>query len=402
MSEQNPDRCAFEFSTVVLEEPGNDQRAVITPVYRTSIYKLTDVSDPFGKGYVYSRYGNPNVNGLEEKLARLEQGQHGYCFASGMAAITTFLLSLLGQGDHIICEKIVYGGTHHFLTRNLPEDFGVETTFVDLTDPNNLRTALRDNTKLLYLESPTNPTLEIVDITELSRIAHEHGLYVVIDNTFASPYLQNPIAFGADGVIHSMTKYIGGHSNEIGGCIVLKDDGPTIKGKPLSQRVREYQRILGGVMSPDTAWQMNQSIKTLPLRMAAHCQNALAVAQFLNGHPAVSGVIYPGLPSHPQHELAKKQMPKGFGGMVTAELHGGRPAVLDFLNRLPHPFSAAVSLGGVESLAFPAQSLYPLERQEDLENRGVTGSMVRLSIGIEAIGDLTRVLDETLKPLVPA
>lgn len=389
----------FDFATIVLEEPGNDQRAIVTPVYRSSTYRLTDVSDPFGKGFVYSRYGNPNVNGLEEKLAKLERGQHGYCFASGMAAITTFLLSLLSQGDHIVCEKVVYGGTHHFLTRNLPEDFGVETTFADLTDPASLKGAIRDNTRLLYLESPTNPTLEILDIAELSRVAHEHGLYVVIDNTFASPWLQAPITLGVDGVIHSMTKYIGGHSNEIGGCIVLKDDGPMIKNKPFAQRVREYQRVLGGVMSPDTAWQMNQSIKTLPLRMEAHCRNALAVARFLESHPAVNRVIYPGLSSHPQHALAKQQMPKGFGGMVTAELKGGRQAALDFLNRLPHPFSAAVSLGGVESLAFPAQSLYPLERPEDLEARGITGGMVRLSIGIEALDDLTRVLDDTLKSL---
>jgi len=384
--------------TLLLEEPklAWQNAPVVTPIYKSSTYILDDVRDPFGKGYIYSRYGNPNVNGLEEKLATLEAGEFGFCFGSGMAAVSTFCLALLQPGDHVILEKVVYGGTYNWLKYIMPRDFGITVDFVDLTNTTNLKPAIKPNTKLLYLESPTNPSIDIVDIEALSAIAHEHNLTVAIDNTFSSPYLQQPLTMGCDVAIHSLTKYVGGHSSELGGAVILKNAGPTINDKTLAKRMLEYQQMLGGVMSPDTAWHLNQSIKTLKVRMDQHCTNALAVAQFLENHDAVRWVKYPGLASHPNHALAQKQMKKGFGGILMFSLKGGREHAMAFLEALPHPFSVAVSVGGVESLIFPAQALYSSEKPEVVETWGIDSGAIRLSVGIEALDDLIGTLDQTL------
>lgn len=384
--------------TLLLEEPPIDQstQPVVSPVYKSSTYILSDVRDPFGKGYIYSRYGNPNVNGLEKKLAELEQGQHAFCFGSGMAAVSNFCLAALQPGDHVIAEKVIYGGTYHWMTNILPRDYGVTVDFVDLTDASNLAAAIKPNTKLLYLESPTNPTVDIVDIKALCDEAHQHNITVAIDNTFSSPYLQQPLTLGCDVSIHSLTKYVGGHSSELGGAVILKNDGPVINDYTLAERVLENQRMLGGVMTPDTAWHLNQSIKTLKVRLDAHCHNAQKVATFLEQHDAIQWVKYPGLPSHPNHHIAKKQMTKGFGGILLFSLKGGREQAMSFLEALPHPFSVAVSVGGVESLVFPAQSLYPSEKASVVESWGIDGGAVRLSVGIEAADDLIQILDQTL------
>ncbi|MBK8190007.1 MAG: aminotransferase class I/II-fold pyridoxal phosphate-dependent enzyme [Vampirovibrionales bacterium] len=391
------------FETRVLEEAPNEFGAVVAPVYRSSTYRIADVRQPLNQqdGYVYARFGNPNVRLLEEKLAALEGGRHGLCFASGMGAISTFCLAILRAGDHLLCDRIVYAGTRHFLTMVLAADFGVEVEFVDFRDPQALQAALRPQTRLVYCESPTNPTMDVLDLAALAAIAKEGGAPLVVDNTFASPYLQNPLALGAEAVLHSLTKYIGGHSNEIGGAIILKDDGPTRQEPSWIQRLRLYQTMIGATLSPDAAWQLNQGIKTLPLRMRAHCENAMALARFLQGHPQVRDVFYPGLPSHPAHEIVKRQMPRGFGGMLAFETRGGLSQARAFLAEIGPPYTTAVSLGGVESLICGGQALYPTLDEDALTAMGVAPGLIRVSAGVEAIDDLTREMDRALNAVAP-
>ncbi|MGD0968946.1 MAG: cystathionine gamma-synthase [Candidatus Aquilonibacter sp.] len=360
--------------------------ATIVPIYQTSTYTQDAVGEH--KGFDYSRTINPTRLALEKQLASLEGGAHGYAFASGMAA-TAAVLNLLSAGDHAVVTDDLYGGTYRLFTRVL-ERYGLEFTFVDMSDLDAVRAAIRPNTKLFWIETPTNPLLKLIDIAAISSFRTGQQV-VAVDNTFATPYFQQPLALGADVVVHSTTKYIGGHSDVVGGVAITNDDA-------IGDVIKFHQNAVGGVPSPHDAWLTMRGAKTLALRMQAHARNAQAVAEFLETHPEVDRVYYPGLPSHPQHALAKKQM-SGFGGMVSFVLKGPPSRALDFAHRLRY-FSLAESLGGVESLiCHPARMTHGSIPKEDRERRGVTDGLLRLSVGIEDIEDL---LDDLRSALLVA
>jgi cystathionine beta-lyase/cystathionine gamma-synthase len=359
--------------------------AVIVPIYQTSTYAQPALGQH--AGYDYSRTDNPTRSALQIALAALEGGSHGLVFASGMAATTTLLL-LFKAGDHVIVGDDVYGGTYRLFHRIL-ENFGLEFSFVNTTDANAVAAALRPTTRLIWLETPTNPLLKVVDIeciANLARSVGEHRPYVVVDNTFASPYLQQPLAHGADVVMHSTTKYLGGHSDVVGGALVTSDDD-------LYARLKFTQNAAGAVPGPFDTWLTLRGLKTLALRMQAHSANGLAVAQFLQQHPKVRHVIYPGLPDHPNYDVAARQMPRGFGGMLSCELHGGDEAAQALVERTKL-FTLAESLGGVESLIeVPAVMTHASVAGSALE---VPAGLVRLSVGIEDLADLLADLDQAL------
>ncbi len=319
------------------QEPDSTTGAVMPPVYQTSTYVQEGVGKH--KGYDYSRSGNPTRTALEENMAALEGAAYGLAFASGMAAINT-VITQLKPGDHALVVNDVYGGTFRLFDKVI-KDYGVEFSYVDAANLDAFRAAIRPNTKMVWLETPTNPNLKLIDIAAVSAIAHENGALVVVDNTFASPFLQSPLALGADLVIHSTTKYLGGHSDVVGGAAVMND-------RTLYEALRFKQNAMGGVPGPQDCWLVLRGIKTLAVRMERHCRNAMTLAQWLADHPAVEKVIYPGLPNHPQHELAKRQM-RGFGGMISIILKGGEPAALKMVEHTKL-FALAESLGGVESL----------------------------------------------------
>jgi cystathionine gamma-synthase/cystathionine gamma-lyase len=349
--------------------------ATIVPIYQTSTYTQDAVGEH--KGFDYSRTINPTRLALEKQLASLEGGAHGYAFASGMAA-TAAVLNLLSAGDHAVVTDDLYGGTYRLFTRVL-ERYGLEFTYVDMSDLDGVRAAIRPNTKLFWIETPTNPLLKLIDIAAISSM-RTGGQIVAVDNTFATPYFQQPLALGADVVVHSTTKYIGGHSDVVGGVAITNDDA-------IADVIKFHQNAVGGVPGPHDAWLTMRGAKTLALRMQAHARNAQAVAEFLAAHPEVDRVYYPGLPAHPQHALAKRQM-SGFGGMVSFVLKGPPSRGLDFAHRLRY-FSLAESLGGVESLiCHPARMTHGSIPKEDRERRGVTDGLLRLSVGIEDIEDL--------------
>lgn len=350
--------------------------ATIVPIYQTSTFTQAGPGDH--KGYEYSRSGNPTRAALEEALASLEGGTYGLAFASGLAAENT-VLSILRPGDHVVAAEDLYGGTARLL-RQVFGPMGIETTFVDTTDSSAVLAAIRPATRMIWVESPSNPLLAITDIAAVARIARAAGVLLVVDNTFATPYLQRPLELGADVVVHSTTKYAGGHSDVVGGAIV-------VSSAELRDRFAFHQNAAGGVPGPFDSWLVLRGLKTLALRMRAHSENALAVARVMESHPAVEAVYYPGLASHPQHELASKQM-AAFGGMVSVRLAGGREAAHAFLQAL-ELFSLAESLGGVESLAsYPAEMTHASLPGEDRERRGISGGLVRLSVGIEDASDL--------------
>jgi cystathionine gamma-synthase/cystathionine gamma-lyase len=349
--------------------------ATIVPIYQTSTYTQDAVGEH--KGFDYSRTINPTRLALEKQLASLEGGAHGYAFASGMAA-TAAVLNLLSAGDHAVVTDDLYGGTYRLFTRVL-ERYGLEFTYVDMSDLDGVRAAIRPNTKLFWIETPTNPLLKLIDIAAISSMRTGEQI-VAVDNTFATPYFQQPLALGADVVVHSTTKYIGGHSDVVGGVAITNDDA-------IADVIKFHQNAVGGVPGPHDAWLTMRGAKTLALRMQAHARNAQAVAEFLEAHPEVDRVYYPGLPAHPQHALAKRQM-SGFGGMVSFVLKGPPSRGLDFAHRLRY-FSLAESLGGVESLiCHPARMTHGSIPKEDRERRGVTDGLLRLSVGIEDIEDL--------------
>lgn len=359
--------------------------ATIVPIYQTSTF--TQASPGEHKGFEYSRSGNPTRTALETCLASLEGAAHGLAFASGLAAETA-VLSLLAQGDHVVAAEDLYGGTVRLLDRVFGPA-GITITYVDTVDLTAVRAAVRTSTRLLWVESPSNPLLHITDIAAVAKIAHAAHAHLVVDNTFATPYLQRPLELGADIVVHSTTKYIGGHSDVVGGAVLTSD--PEVRS-----RLRFYQNAAGGVPGPFDAWLTLRGLKTLAVRMRQHEENARAVAEFLRGNGGVETVYYPGLPTHPGHALARAQM-SGFGGMVSVRLRGGRAAAHTFLGAL-RLFSLAESLGGVESLAsYPAEmthaSLAPAER----ERRGLSGGLVRLSVGIEDAEDLLEDIERGLK-----
>jgi cystathionine gamma-lyase len=359
----------------------------VVPIHLASTFARRDVDEPTG-GFEYSRSGNPTRFALEKKLAAIENARYGLAFSSGLGAETTLCLSLLKAGDHVVAFDDLYGGTRRLFTRIFEENYGIDFTYVDARDPENVKTAVRKNTRLIWLESPTNPLLRLCDIRQIAGIAHDAGASVVVDNTFASPYFQQPVGLGADIVVHSTTKYINGHSDSIGGALVTSDD-------ELYKRLKINQNAAGAILSPFDSFLVARGIKTLALRMERHERNALAVAGFLSAHEKVAAVWYPGLASHPQHALAKKQM-TGFSGMLSFELKGGGMEAKKFLKNL-HLFALAESLGGVESLIeHPASMTHASVPLAERRKIGVSDALVRVSVGIENADDLIADLEQAL------
>jgi cystathionine gamma-synthase/cystathionine gamma-lyase len=367
------------------QEPDPATGATIVPIYQTSTY--TQEAPGVHKGYEYSRSGNPTRAALEECVASLEGARYGLAFASGLAA-TTAVMSLLSPGDHIVAGDDLYGGSYRLFDKVLKRGNKLDFVFVDTTDPDSVEGALTPETKLLWIETPTNPMLTISDIGLLSEMAHEREALVAVDNTFASPYFQNPLSLGADIVVHSTTKYMGGHSDVVGGAVMTSDE-------EAYESIKFYQNAAGAVPGAFDSWIVLRGLKTLAVRMRQHEENALAVAEFLQGHPEVETVNYPGLPSHPQHELAKRQM-SGFSGMVSFTLKGGAEAAYAAVQKT-EVFSFAESLGGVESLiTHPATMTHAAIPREQREARGVTDGLLRLSVGIEDKEDLIADLDRAI------
>jgi len=361
--------------------------AVMPPIYATSTYVQS--SPGVHKGYDYSRTRNPTRDALQAALCNLEGGGAAYAFASGMAASST-VLELLDAGSHIIAMHDMYGGTYRLLENVRKRSAGHQVSFVDLTRPEALEAAVRPNTRLVWAETPTNPLLQVVDLTAVAAIARSKGLISVCDNTFATPFVQRPLEHGFDIVVHSTTKFLNGHSDCVGGAAIVRT------GSPLSERLGYLQNALGSVPGPFDAFLTLRGIKTLALRMERHCANALAIAQFLTAHPKVQRVHYPGLPSHPQHELARRQMTGGYGGIVTAVLKGTLDDARRVLERC-HLFSLAESLGGVESLiehpGLMTHASLPAAMRASL---GIGDGLIRLSVGVEDAQDLIAELKESL------
>lgn len=369
----------------VAQEPEPVTGAVTTPIFQTSTYAQEDVG--VHKGYEYSRTDNPTRAVVEQVVASLENGMHGLAFASGMAAEGT-IAHLLDPGDHVVAVDDLYGGTYRLFNRVL-ERYGLSFAYVDASDPENVARAMRPETRMVWIESPTNPLLKIVDIRAVAEVAHEGKALLVVDNTFASPYFQQPLCLGADIVVHSATKYLGGHSDLVMGMAVTSND-------EVHERLKYLQNAVGGVPGPFDAWLLLRGLKTLSLRMERHERNALAVARFLETQTGkIRRVLYPGLPSHRQHELAARQM-SGFGGIVTIELEGGEEAARAFLRKSKF-FLTAESLGGVESLAdHPAVMTHASLPAEIREAAGIGGGLIRLSVGIEDEEDLLADLEQAL------
>jgi cystathionine gamma-lyase len=374
----------LRFETLAIhagQAPDPTTGAIMTPVYLTSTY----VQDGPGehKGFEYSRTQNPTRHALQDCIAALEGARHGLAFASGLAA-TDAVLHLLSAGDHVLASDDVYGGTFRIFDKVFRR-LGVEFGAVDMVDPANVARAMRPTTRLVWIESPTNPMLKIVDLAAVARIARERGARTVVDNTFATPFFQRPLDHGIDVVVHSTTKYLNGHSDVIGGAIATSDG-------ELFERLRFLQNAVGAVPSPMDSFLVLRGLKTLPVRMERHAANALALARFLMDHPQVERITYPGLPSHPQHALAARQM-KGFGGMLTFVLRGGLEAARAFLKEV-RVFACAESLGGVESLIeHPAIMTHASVPRETREKLGISDGLIRVSAGIEHVDDLVADLE---------
>ncbi|MDO8687846.1 MAG: cystathionine gamma-synthase [Dehalococcoidales bacterium] len=370
----------MKFETIAIHagaRPDKTTGAISVPIYQTSTFAFAEVGKTRA-GFDYSRTANPTRKVLEDTIAQLEGGKAGFAFATGMAAEAT-AIHLLKAGDHVISGDDVYGGTYR-LFHDVMQNLGVDFTFLRLDNKRKIEAAIRPNTKMLWLETPSNPLLNIVDLEMVVDIARKHKLMTVIDNTFATPYLLRPIEYGIDLVVHSTTKYLNGHCDVVGGAVVTTTD-------ELTERVQFLSNAMGTCQAPFDAWLVLRGIETLALRMRQHVQNAAAVADYLNGHPAVQKVFYPGLASHPGHKIAKKQM-KGFGGMVSFEIKGGTTAVKHFLKRAK-VFALAESLGGAASLAEqPATMSHASMPKEFREQIGIKDELIRLSIGLEDIDDL--------------
>jgi methionine-gamma-lyase len=377
-----------------LERPVYGEVAV--PIFQTSTFACPSAEAAAARfcgaepGFSYTRLGNPTVHALEECVAALEEGAAGHAAATGMAAITALFLGLLGQGDHLLAGDCLYGPTHTVIDRELSR-FGINATFVDTADPDRVAQAMRPNTRLLFLETPANPSLKISDLAALARITREREVLLAVDNTFATPHRQRPLTLGADIVVHSLTKALNGHSDVLGGMIVVNDEG-------ISKKVKRILNLFGGTMDPHQAWLILRGIRTLALRVEKAEANARRLAVFLEGHPRVEWVVYPGLPHHPGHALAIQQM-DGFGTMLCFGVAGGLAGSGAFLNRL-RLITLAVSLGGVESLIqHPASMTHAgLPREERLAE-GIRDEMVRLSVGCEDVEDLMADLDQALNEI---
>ncbi len=363
---------------------------VTQPLHLASTYARKDVDTPTA-GYEYARTANPTRDALQERLASLEEARYALVFGSGLAAETSLFLALLNSGDHVIAFDDLYGGTRRLFTRIFDEKFGVQISYVDAREVDNVRNAIRDNTKLIWLETPTNPLLKLCDIKAISQLAHEHNITVAVDNTFMSPYFQQPLMLGADIVVHSTTKYINGHSDSVGGALMLSDEF-------LHEKIKFVQNAAGAILSPFDCYMILRSTKTLSVRMREHQKNALLIAGFLGNHPKVNRVIYPGLESHPQHQLAVQQM-SGFGGMVSFELDRDLDAAKRFVENLNY-FAVAESLGGVESLIeLPALMTHASVPAEERKKIGLADGLIRISVGIEHADDLLQDLDEAFKKI---
>ncbi|MCX7042056.1 MAG: cystathionine gamma-synthase [Gammaproteobacteria bacterium] len=360
------------------QSPDPSTGAVMMPIYATSTY--AQKSPGVHQGYEYSRSHNPTRFAYERCVAALEGGTQGYAFASGLAATST-VLDVLDSGSHVVCMDDVYGGTYRLFERVRRRSAGLDFSFVNLNDLDALEAVVKPNTRMIWCETPTNPLLKIVDIARLAEFARKRGIWLAVDNTFSSPILQRPLELGAHLVMHSATKYLNGHSDMVGGMIVVGDDAH------LAEQMTFLQNAVGGIQGPFDSFLALRGLKTLHLRMKAHCENAMQLAEWLEAHPAVEKVAYPGLASHPQRELAARQM-DGFGGMVSVWLKGGLPAARSVMERT-ELFTCAESLGGVESLvnhpAIMTHASVPVERREAL---GVTDNLVRFSVGVEDISDL--------------
>ena len=370
------------FSTKAIhagQQPDPSTGAIMTPIYASSTY--VQQSPGVHQGYEYSRSHNPTRKALEDCIAALENGSAGYAFASGMSATAT-VLELLDSGDHVIAMDDLYGGTYRLFENVRKRSAGLEFTFANLSDLDNLESALQDNTKMIWIESPTNPLLKLVNLQAVAEFARKHNLIAVCDNTFCSPYVQKPLDYGFDLVVHSATKYINGHSDVVGGIVVCGPDR-----QDLVEQIFYLSNAIGSIMSPFDSFLVMRSLKTLSIRMERHCDSAMQVARYLEQHEAIEKVYYPGLQSHPQHELAKQQM-NGFGGMISVVLKGGLASAKIFLENT-HLFSLAESLGGVESLiehpAIMTHASVPVAIRNEI---GIVDGLVRLSVGIETLEDL--------------
>ena len=360
--------------------------AVMTPIYLTSTY--VQESPGVHKGFDYARTRNPTRDALQAALANLENGTAAFAFASGMAASST-LIDLLDAKSHLIASHDLYGGSYRLFEKIRKRSAGLEVSFVNLADPSAFEAAIRPNTRMVWMESPTNPMLNLVDIAAIAALARKRGIISVCDNTFATPFIQRPLDLGVDIVMHSATKYLNGHSDVLSGAVIVRDQA-------LAEQLKFLQNGLGGISGAFDSFMLLRGLKTLAIRMERHCANGLRIAQHLEGHPAIKSVRYPGLASHPQHELARRQMVGGFGGIIAAELKGDLGTTRRFLERC-HLFSLAESLGGVESLiehpGLMTHSGLPAQMRADL---GISDGLVRLSVGIESVADLIAELDAAL------
>jgi cystathionine gamma-lyase len=380
--------AAFETRVIHAgQTPDPSTGAIMPPIYQTSTY--VQASPGIHQGFEYSRSQNPTRFAYERCIADLEGGRRGYAFASGLAAAAT-LLDALPAGAHVIASDDLYGGTYRLFARVREKSAGLRFSFVDMREPRNVEAAIAANTRMIWVETPTNPMLRLVELDAIAAIARRHRLIAAADNTFASPYLQRPLEYGFDVVMHSATKYISGHSDVVGGMLVVGDDAE------LAERLAFLQNAVGAIAGPFDSFLALRGVKTLALRMHRHCENALQLAQWLERHPKIARVHYPGLPSHPQHALATKQMPRGYGGMISIEIKGGLGESRRFLERC-RLFALAESLGGVESLiehpAIMTHASVPAAARATL---GISDTLCRLSVGIEAFDDLRDDLDAAL------
>lgn len=374
------------------EQPDPTTGSVVPPIYQTTTFafptneSMLDLMEGRASGYIYTRYGNPGYSVAEAKIALMEGAPSALVLSSGMAATSTAIMTLANAGDHIITHADIYGGSFGLFHDLLPR-FGIETSFIDVTDLGEVERAIRPNTKIVFLETPSNPTLRVCDIQTIAKLAHAHDIQVVVDNTFATPYNQKPLELGSDVVVHSCTKYLNGHSDVMSGVIVGSEE--------YIAECTNVFRKLGANLNGFDVWLLIRGLKTFGLRMERHNENGLTVAKYLNTHPKIAKVHYPGLPEHPHHELAKKQM-KGFGGVLSVEIRGGQEEVNSFLNRT-ELFTRAVSLGSVESLITqPVAAVHYSVPDKYRELGGITTQLVRISVGIEDPEDLIDDLEQAL------
>ena len=371
------------------QQPDLVTGAIMTPIYASSTY--VQQSPGVHKGYEYSRSHNPTRKALEDCVADLENGSEGFAFASGMAASST-VLDLLDTGDHVIAGDDLYGGTYRLFENVRKRSSGLDFSFIDFSDPDAIERAIRPETKMIWVETPTNPQLKVIDLEKVAEIARRNGLIGVCDNTFASPYVQRPLDHGIDIVVHSATKYLNGHSDIVAGIAVVSGNSPVDQ---LGERLSYLSNAVGGILGPNDSFWVLRALKTLPMRMRQHCESAARIARFLERHPRIDKVYYPGLESHPQHEIAARQM-NGFGGIVTAVVKGGLEPARRFLERC-ELFSLAESLGGVESLiehpAIMTHASIPADIRAAI---GIDDGLVRLSVGVEDIDDLVADLEQAL------